>query len=552
MFPRASRFNDPGASPISPVSKRAGAPRFRTPQKARTIDLRPTTPDLEDKENIAPPSPAPQTVQPDRDSVDKKLRDVQRQKLELEHQVHAQTKQVDLLQLHLKHREERIRILSIDNAALLSKVASLEDRLKAEKQKETGMLAHAAQLLQQVKELEKAKDRMHSEIERKEEISKKDMEIHKRAPSALNAKSPATPRKVSENIAATAKGPDVSALRDEVAKLEKEKRHFNAKLRDVQHKAFIEKKQLQAQISSLRNGAPAGNTADRQQTAALQAERAKWQAKTRALQNEIERFRKGDKGNTDNGGENRKVGNWLDEDFAEECTGQNPFEGFCIDSDRRLSGLSDMSEFRRHQKDDDNQSNCTLENERLDIPSFYRAKHDSDTRPNTNAGQLVFKQNDLILIRKKTSDDTWVGELNGQIGLVPTDAVEDCSGDSREFEDAGMDALPANTETALVSPIAAEPTDKADSATSAKVDAHKETAAVAKDGAPVTDETIKDEDETTVVSGGDDADVVASPKLDASAVAEVEVKDGAGSALAAANVEKVDTDEGNDAKPVRC
>lgn len=75
-------------------------------------------------------------------------------------------KEIESLQNSIKRHEEKIRLLTIDNGTLSSKVTSLEARLREERKKETGLLSEATYQTQRVKELEKKLARLQLEVRR--------------------------------------------------------------------------------------------------------------------------------------------------------------------------------------------------------------------------------------------------------------------------------------------------------------------------------------------------------------------------------------------------
>ncbi|KAI8922033.1 hypothetical protein DFJ77DRAFT_8834 [Powellomyces hirtus] len=455
MFPRASRFVDPG-TPGSPVSsspnKRGSAtPKFRTPQKARSVvDLRrPHTPEQQNiLSRIGTPisrtegdcekdTDRPALIGNENDIVERKLRDLQKQKVELEHQSHAKTKQAELLEHQLRQREDKIRILTIDNSTLSGKLVALEDKLKAERKKESAQASQIAIMNARIKDLEKTCAKLQAGMEQSRHT--KENEPPSRGTPNKNATVHETP----------------SHLRDQIAKLEKQQRHHNATLRDEQRKHALEKRNLQQQIASLRN--VPGNEQKRL-TDTLSEERSRWEAEMESLRKMLAEAT----GSTSmihkrsEGRGSEEMSNSMDDIHTHDTMSefpsgpnQNPFASFITEdgngADRRLSGFSIMSEAFSYKTDDDNISTCTLENVSLAIPSLHRAIRGSTTPP--SAGHLKYSKNDLLLIRKKTSSDTWVAEMSGKLGLVLAKDMEDCVSEGRKFEDASMDTLPTATPT---------------------------------------------------------------------------------------------------------
>ncbi|KNC98767.1 uncharacterized protein SPPG_05748 [Spizellomyces punctatus DAOM BR117] len=446
MFTRASRFGETGptspvTTPRKPTTPKIGTPNTRTPRKTRSaLDLQAFSPEREQNRTVSVSSnrsskvidffdhlgeaenerPSYAAWMIEKDALERKIRDLQQQKGEWEHQMQAKYKQIDSLESQLRRSEERVRLLTIDNSTLGGRVSMLEDRLKEERSKESSLLSHSAFLTQRVKVLEKKLGRVELELDKKQDQSKKENDVLKRS-SLVNI------------MGASRKGDspslEIAHLRDELAKLEKEKRLFNAKLRDIQNKHQQEKRQLQAQVASLRN-IPASE--QQHMAAALQSERLRWEKEMNTLRHELEQAKL-----------------LLEERAKDDNLNHGP--SFKADQrrtaeiDRRLSGFSDISDAFSYKTDDDSTSLATLENLSIEIPSLYRATQNYN--PTTEQpGHLAFREDDLILIRKKTSDDTWIGELDGNIGLVPAGAVEDVN--QVDFESAGLDTLPPPTELA--------------------------------------------------------------------------------------------------------
>ncbi|KAI9097409.1 hypothetical protein DFS34DRAFT_621554 [Phlyctochytrium arcticum] len=444
MFPRTARFPNGEPPPLAPTTTNTRT----TPRKASNSSmipkgLRTTTPnaretpprkslstiDLKNAKSLNRPHshhssrtadffadsenerPHPKSLFSDqhRDGSERKIRMLQQHKIESDHQLLQKQKQLEAAQVELRRNEEKIRVLNIETSTLQQRVQTLEDKLKNERTKESTALSQAAQATQRVKFLERKLARAEIELEKQGEQNKKEYDAHKRASHIP----PATPPRKADAV-------ETANLRDDIAKLQKENRLFNAKLRDIQAKHALEKRQLQSQVASLRH-IPAGESQQLAET--LQVERNKWNVEMDALRAELEKARAALKADGD-AEQTEQV-----EDEEARRLPQIP--------DRRLSGMSDMSEaFAYRGGDDDDISIATLENMSMEIPSFYRALesyHPTDDQP----GHLDISLDDLVLIRKKTSSDTWIGELNGNVGLVPVSVVEDVNGG--EFESRGLD-----------------------------------------------------------------------------------------------------------------
>ncbi|KAJ3179524.1 hypothetical protein HDU85_004797 [Gaertneriomyces sp. JEL0708] len=466
MFPKASRFNNEGGSPAPKTPTKLSSTPLRTPRKA------PSTPNFPSADQT-PTKRTPRSLQNslhsggnsmsakglkfvdifasnesetahksnphwfiEKEGLERKVRDLLRQKADWEHEMIAKTKQMDVLEAQLRQREERIRLLLIENASLSSQVTTAENKLKSEKQKESSTRSMNVQMTNRVKHLESKLEALRTE-----------------KPAKLEMK--ANPKRTSSNVS--------SHDYDLLQKLQKEARLFNAKLRDVQNRHVQEKRSLQAQIASMHNalnGSAAGSRMMRKSgldefekdMQALKGysgsefthTRRKPSQSPRAIKSKVtnQTLRKTNDGQAKQAAITRLRPQTEDSENSPDLFYSATEDPMAKVTGRRLSGFSDITEaFEYRPEDDDMDSVLTLENSSIDIPEFHRALQSHST---TASGHLSFNEGDLMLIRKKSSEEFWVAELNGCIGLVPVQMVEHC--DVEEFEAPGLSRIPAPTE----------------------------------------------------------------------------------------------------------
>ncbi|KAI9007101.1 hypothetical protein BC832DRAFT_554242 [Gaertneriomyces semiglobifer] len=473
MFPKASRFNNDGASPGPKTPTKLSTTPLRTPRKA------PSTPNFHSTDQT-PTKRTPRPLQNslhsrgnsiiakdlkfvdifassesetahksnphwfiEKEGLERKVRDLLRQKADWEQEMAAKTKQMDVLQAQLRQREERIRLLLIENTSLGSQVSTAENKLKSEKQKESSTRSMNVQMTSRVKHLESKLEAL-----RTEKLAKPEMKVNSKRASS---------NELNHNRALSSHDYDL------LQKLQKEARLFNAKLRDLQNKHLQEKRSLQAQIASMYNalnGSAAGSrmmrksgldefekdmqALKRYSAAELTHTRRKPSQSPRATKSKVTNhtLRKTNGGQAKQAATMRLRPQTEDRENSPDLFYSATEDPMAKVTGRRLSGFSDITEaFEYRPEDDDMDSVLTLENSSIDIPEFHRALQSYSA---TASGHLSFNEGDLMLIRKKSSEEFWVAELNGSMGLVPVHLVEHC--DVEEFEAPGLSRIPAPTE----------------------------------------------------------------------------------------------------------